>query len=107
MKPKAKFTLLHDLVMIYPIVKSKNTASGIYIPDVVDKNDTAPIEGMVVAVGPGKPNKKGDIVPLSITVGDHVVFVKNAARVVSQSGESFLVVPVSEVLCTIGHEEAA
>lgn len=106
MKPKANFTLLHDLVMIYPIAKPKKTESGIYIPDVVEKNDTAPIEGLVLAVGPGKADKKGDVVPLPVEAGDRVMFVKNAARVVTHSGESFLVVPISEVLCKIGHEAA-
>jgi chaperonin GroES len=106
MKPKANFVLLHDLVMLYPIAKTTKTASGLIIPAIVEKNDTAPIEGIVLAVGPGKADKKGEIVPLPVKAGDRVVFVKNAARVVTHDGESFLVVPISEILCKIGHEAA-
>ena len=102
MKPKTNFTLLHDLVMILPVAAIKKTESGLIIPEKEDS--TAPSQGFVVACGPGKSNKSGDIVRLEVSVGDRVIFMKNAAKEIKSTGETFLIVPISEVLCKINHE---
>ena len=102
MKPKSNFTLLHDLVMIFPTVKVTKTAAGIIVKENIDA--TAPIKGVVLAVGPGKLDKKGELIPMPVTVGDQVIFVRNAAREIKHDGDVFLVVPISEVLCKVDHE---
>jgi chaperonin GroES len=104
--PKANFTLLHDLVMVFPIPKPTTTASGLVIPDVVDKNSTAPVDGVVLTVGPGKVDKKGNLVPLPVKAGDRIIFVRQSAREISVNKDTFLVIPISEVLCKVGVNEA-
>jgi len=101
--PKANFTLLHDLVMIWPIPRPKKTESGI---EFIEGAISGPIEGLVLAVGPGKVNKRDELVPLPLKAGDKVVFVAQSAREVKQGKDSFLVVPISEVLCKVNVEAA-
>ena len=101
-KPKSNFTLLHDLVMIFPTERAKKTEGGIIIKENIDP--TAPVEGIVVAVGPGKLNKKEELIPVGLQVKDRVIFVRNAAKEIKYAGDVFLVVPVSEVLCKVTTE---
>lgn len=105
MKTNANFTLLHDLVMIFPTVKQTKTTAGIIIKENIDA--TAPIQGFVVGAGPGKLNKNGELIPMQVAVGDRVIFVRNAAREVKYAGDTFLVVPTSEVLCKINVDASA
>ena len=102
MSTKANFTIMHDYVMLFPLAKAKNV-SGIIIKESIDA--TAPIEGYVVGVGPGKPNKNGDIIPLSVKTGDRVIFIGNAGKIVQHEGDKFIVVPMSEILCKIDYEQ--
>lgn len=106
MKPKTSFTLLHDLVMIFPISPKKTTESGIIIHDSVEKNSTAPVQGMVIACGPGRLDKRDNLIPMPVEVGDRVIFVKNAAKEIKYAGDTFLVVPTSEILCKVSNEAA-
>lgn len=101
MKPKSNFTLLHDLVMIFPISPKMETESGIILHKSVEKNSTAPVQGMVIACGPGINDKKGNLIPMPVEVGDRVIFVKNAAKEIKYAGDTFLVVPTSEILCKV------
>ena len=103
MTPKPNFTLMHDYVMVYPVAKSKTTTNGIIITERTDP--TAPIEGFVVGVGPGKQNVKGEMVPILVQAGDRVIFIGNAGKIVKHEGDSFIVVPVSEILCKIGYDK--
>lgn len=106
MKPKTNFSMLHDLVMIFPIAAKKKTDSGIILHDSVEKNSTAPVQGMVIAHGPGRRDKNDNLIPMPVEVGDRVIFVKNAAKEINYAGDTFLVVPTSEILCKVEHEAA-
>jgi chaperonin GroES len=99
MKPKSNFTLLHDKVMIYPIPKTTKTAAGIIVTEKMDP--TAPLDGIVVAAGPGRLDKNDILIPMPVKAGDRVIFIRNAAKEIKHSGDTFLVVPVSEILCIV------
>lgn len=105
MTPKANFTLLHDLVMIYAVPKAAKTESGLIIPESTDS--AAPSEGMVVAVGPGKFNVRGDLIPVPVEAGDRVIFLKNQGREIKQGADTFIILPVADVLCKIERETAS
>lgn len=98
MKPKTNFTLLRNLVMIYPI-QAKQTSGGIIVTSITEPN--APLEGFVVAVGPGDYNKQGDLVAPEVKPGDRVVYIKSNAKELKNSGETFVVVPETEILCKV------
>lgn len=99
MNPNTKYKIMHDYVMLFPTAKPKTTAAGIILKEQIDA--TAPIEGFVVGVGPGRPDKKGEIQPMPVKAGDKVIFIGNSGKVVKHDGDVFIVVPVSEILCTI------
>ena len=75
-----KFRPLHDRVVLRRLEGEAKTAGGIIIPDTAKEK---PMEGEVVAVGPGGRNEKGEIVAMDVKVGDRVLFgvpLRPAAR---------------------------
>ncbi|PIT97888.1 MAG: co-chaperone GroES [Candidatus Andersenbacteria bacterium CG10_big_fil_rev_8_21_14_0_10_54_11] len=87
---------LYDNVVIKPLKEEEVTASGIVLPDTVDKEK--PMQGEVVAVGPGKRAKNGETVPLTVKVGDRVLFTKYAPDEVEIDDEDYLVLAESKIL---------
>lgn len=91
-----KIEPLFDKVLIKPLSKEEVTASGIVLPDTVDKEK--PMQGEVVAVGPGKRLDNGEIVPVSVKVGDTVLFTKYAPDEVEVDNEDYLVIEEDKIL---------
>ena len=88
-----------ERVVIKPMQKEEKTQSGILLPDSAQEK---PIEGEVVAVGPGRINEKGERVPLEVKVGDVVVFAKFIGTNVKQDGVDYLIVNGKrDILCVI------
>ena len=69
-----KLQPLSDKVLIEPVEAEEKTTSGIILPDTVEKSKA--LWGAVTAVGPGRLNDKGERTPLSVKVGDKVLFKK-------------------------------
>lgn len=69
-----KITPLSDHVFIQSLEEETTTQSGIVIPDTAEKQ--RPVRGKVVAVGPGRLTEKGERVPMSVKIGDVVLFKK-------------------------------
>ncbi|MFT5422422.1 MAG: chaperonin GroES [Phycisphaerales bacterium] len=90
---------LEDRVLIKPIEKSSITESGLYLPEASKEK---PIQGKVVAVGPGKPMDNGKLAKPSVKKGDTVVYSQYAGNEVEIKGESHLIVRESELLGVIG-----
>lgn len=63
---------LNDRIVLEPLKEEEKTKAGLYLPDIADKERSE--QGKVFAVGPGKLNEKGERVPLSVKVGDNVIF---------------------------------
>lgn len=71
---RMKLLPLSDHVFIQSLEEEKQTPSGIVIPDTAEKEK--PVKGKVIAVGPGRRNEKGELVPMSVKVGNIVLFKK-------------------------------
>jgi len=90
-----KFRPLHDRVVLKRLDAEAKSAGGIIIPDTAQEK---PIEGEVVAVGPGARNEKGELVPLELKAGDRVLFGKWSGTEVKLDGQELLIVKESDVM---------
>jgi len=90
-----KFRPLHDRVVLRRLEGEAKTAGGIIIPDTAKEK---PMEGEVVAVGPGGRNEKGEIVAMDVKVGDRVLFGKWSGTEVKLDGEELLIVKESDIM---------
>jgi chaperonin GroES len=90
---KLKIKPLGDRVLIQPNVAETKTASGIIIPDTAKEK---PQRGVVVAVGPGKPDE-----PTTVKVGDEVLYGKYAGTELSLEGKDYLMMRESDLLAII------
>ncbi|MBV9349500.1 MAG: co-chaperone GroES [Patescibacteria group bacterium] len=91
---------LGDRVVVRPLSPEEmgmKTASGIIIPDTVKEK---PEQGKVVAVGPGK-YEEGMRVPMSVEVGDRVLFSKYGYDEVKVAGVEYYVVTESNILAIL------
>ena len=91
-----KIRPLGDHVVVMPLSREEVTKAGIVLPDTMDKDK--PEQGEVMAVGNGKRLENGEIVPMSIKVGDKVVFRKYSADEVKIGKEEILVVSESDIV---------
>ena len=89
---------LNDRVVIKRLEADTKTASGLIIPDNVAEK---PDQGTVVAVGPGKRNPDGQVIPMSVTVNDRVLFGKHAGQQVKIKGEEVLILTEEEIYAVI------
>ena len=94
-----KLQPLNDHVFIEPIEEEKVTKSGIVIPDTADKEK--PIKGKVVAVGPGKLDENGKRMPMSVKVGNVVLFKKYGPDELEVDGKKYLVGEEADILAII------
>lgn len=90
---------LSNNVFIEPTEEEKTTESGIVIPETADRDE--PARGKVVAVGPGKRDEKGEIVPMSVKVGDTVMFKKYSKSEVEVNDKEYWVVGEEDILAVI------
>lgn len=90
-----KITPLHDRVLIKRLDEVTKTAGGIIIPDTAKEK---PSEGIVEAVGNGFRAEDGKIIPMSVKVGDKVLFGKWSGTEVKVNGETMLIVKESDIL---------
>src|SRR3979490_741805 len=92
------FRPLHDRVLVRRIEAEERTAGGIIIPHTAREK---PVEGEVLAVGPGARDETGRIIPLDVKVGDRVLFGKWAGTDVLIDGEERLILKESDILGVI------
>ena len=90
---------LHDHVVLKPAKQEEITKSGIVLPDTADKDK--PVQGEVIAVGPGKYNEDGERMAMSVKPGDKVVFKKYSPDEVKIDGEEYLVVSETDIIAII------
>ncbi|HZB52897.1 MAG TPA: co-chaperone GroES [Reyranella sp.] len=93
-----KFRPLHDRVMIRRIDPAAKTTGGIIIPDTAQEK---PMEGEVVAAGPGARNENGALVPLSVKAGDRILFGKWSGTEIKLDGEDLLIMAESDIMGVI------
>jgi len=95
METRMKIRPLHDRVIVKRIEEERKTASGIVIPDTAAEK---PDQGEIVAVGKGKKNDDGKLLPLDVKVGDRVLFGKYSGQTVKVKGEELLVMREEDIM---------
>ena len=86
---------LQDRVIVKRIEEEEKTAGGIIIPDTAKEK---PQEGQVVAVGKGKVDGDGNVVPLDVKVNDRVLFGKYAGSEITMDGEEHMIMREDDIL---------
>ena len=90
-----KFRPLHDRVVVRRLEAEEKTAGGISIPDTAKEK---PMEGEVIAVGPGARDEAGKLVPLDVKSGDKILFGKWSGTEVKLDGEELLIMKESDIM---------
>jgi chaperonin GroES len=89
---------LHDRVIIKRLDNETKTASGLVIPETAaDKPD----QGEILAVGTGKKDESGKVIPLDVKVGDRVLFGKYAGQTVKVDGDELLVMREEDIMAVV------
>jgi chaperonin GroES len=88
---------LHDRVVVKPI-KEERSSGGIVIPSTAADR---PIEGEVVAIGPGKMLDNGNVSPLALKKGQKVLFGKYSGTEIKISGEEYFVMREDDIMGVI------
>jgi chaperonin GroES len=102
MNKKINLRPLGDRVIVEPTSeheRGKETKSGIFIPETIDKE--RPEQGVVVAVGPGKVADDGRLVPMSLKAGDKVLFTKYGPDEIKLDGKEYFILSESNILAVI------
>ena len=95
---------LHDRVLLQRIEEEAKSAGGIIIPDTVQEK---PMEGDVIAVGPGVRGDDGKLHPLDVKAGDRVLFGKWSGTEVKIDGEELLIMKESDIMGVIEGTKAS
>lgn len=93
-----KIRPLHDRVLVKRLEEMNKTKGGIIIPDNAKEK---PSEGIVEAVGNGFVAEDGKILPMSVKVGDKVLFAKWSGNEIKIGGEDRLIIKESEILAVV------
>jgi chaperonin GroES len=89
-----KFRPLHDRVLVRRVEEEERTAGGIIIPDTAKEK---PMQGEVLAVGPGGRDEQGKLIPIGLKEGDRVLFGKWSGTEVKIDGEELLIMKESDI----------
>jgi chaperonin GroES len=90
-----KFRPLHDRVLVRRVGQEAKTTGGIIIPDTAQEK---PMEGDVIAVGPGARGEDGKVHPLDVKAGDRVLFGKWSGTEVRLDGEELMIMKESDIM---------
>ena len=90
-----KFRPLHDRVVVKRLEAEEKTVGGIIIPDTAKEK---PMQGEIIAAGPGARNEQGQIVALDVKAGDKILFGKWSGTEVKIDGEELLIMKESDIM---------
>jgi chaperonin GroES len=90
-----RFRPLHDRVVVRRVEEEQKSKGGIIIPDTAKEK---PMQGEVLAVGPGARNDKGELVAPDVKAGDRVLFGKWSGTEVKLDGEELLIMKESDIM---------
>src|SRR5215469_2771265 len=90
-----KFRPLHDRVVVRRLEQDDKTPGGIIIPDTAQEK---PMEGEIIAAGPGARNEQGQLVALDVKVGDRALFGKWSGTEVKIDGEDLMIMKESDII---------
>jgi chaperonin GroES len=89
------FRPLHDRVLIRRVEGEEKTRGGIIIPDTAQEK---PMEGTIVAAGPGARGEDGKVQPLDVKAGDRVLFGKWSGTEIKIDGEDLIIMKESDIM---------
>lgn len=95
---------LGDRVLVRPIAETERgskTKSGIFIPETIEKERSE--HGVVVAIGPGKMGEDGKHIPMSVKIGQTVLFTKYGPDEIKVDGKEYFILSESNILAIIGN----
>ncbi len=99
-KTKApKISPLADYVLIEPIKEEEKTKAGILLPETAEKEK--PEKGKVIAVGPGRRDEKGNLIPVSVKPGQTVLFKKYGPDEIKVDDKEYLICKEEDILAII------
>ena len=93
-----KLKPLGDKLVVKAAPNEEKTKGGLVLPDTVKEK---PVEGEVVAVGPGRVNDNGERQPMEVKPGDRVIYSKYSGTEVKLEDETFLVIAERDVLAVV------
>ena len=94
----AKFRPLQDRLLVQRLDGEEKTQGGIIIPDTAKEK---PQQGRVLAVGPGRRDDQGEVIPLDVRTGDKVLFAKYAGTEIKIDGEDRIILREDDVLAIV------
>jgi chaperonin GroES len=94
----SKLVPLADKLVLRPVVQEEVLSSGIVIPDTAREK---PNQGEVVAVGPGRRDEDGKLIPMEVAVGDRVLYAKYTGQEVKVENEELIVLKETDILCKV------
>jgi chaperonin GroES len=94
-----KFRPLHDRVVVKRVEEDTKTKGGIIIPDTAQEK---PMQGEVIAAGPGARDENGKVQPLDVKAGDRILFGKWSGTEVKIDGVEYLIMKESDIMGIVG-----
>ncbi len=94
----SKLIPLADKLVLRPIVQEEVLSSGIVIPDTAKEK---PNQGEIVAVGPGRRDDDGKLVPMEVSIGDRVLYAKYTGQEIKVENEELIVLAERDLLCKV------
>ena len=94
----SKLIPLGDKLVLRPVIQEEVLSSGIVIPDTAREK---PNQGEVVAVGPGRRDDDGKLVPMEVAVGDRVLYAKYTGQEIKVENEELIVLKETDILCKV------
>ena len=95
----AKIKPMADRVVIEPLEETEEMRGGLYIPDTAKEK---PMQGTVVAVGPGRRTDQGELIEVELKKGDKILYGKYSGTEVTVDDNEYLIVRESDVLAVLG-----
>ncbi len=89
---------LHDRLIVRPAAPEEVTKGGIILPDTAKEK---PVQGEVLAAGPGKYDETGKLTPIGVKVGDNVLYGKYSGTEIQLDGEDVLIMRESDVFAIV------
>ncbi|MDX2091137.1 MAG: co-chaperone GroES [Kofleriaceae bacterium] len=93
-----KIRPLHDRILVKRLDEETKTSGGLFIPDSAKEK---PIQAKVIAVGAGKTDKTGKVIPLDVKAGDKVLFSKYSGSEIKIDGEEHLILREDDILAVL------
>jgi chaperonin GroES len=94
----SKLIPLADKLVLRPIVQEEVLSSGLVVPDTAREK---PNQGEIIAVGPGRRDDNGAIIPMDVAVGDRVLYAKYTGQEIKVENEEYIVLKENDILCKV------